>query len=278
MGDRGWTIEIGGRYINVSAVRSGYLRRPESPAPDLTVLSVAHHNYCAKEWSAALVYLLRSLGKRWLNSPLAILEAENKPKQLARAFELGFQIPETIITNKASTVRRFVSDGPSVAKPLTTALMEIDGREQVIFTSQIEALHLEDDVSIEAAPIILQKQIIKQCDLRVTVVGSKIFAAEIHSQDREETIVDWRKGSRPDLPHKKHELPYSIAERCISLTKSFGLRFSAIDLVLDKLGNYWFLEINPNGQWAWIENRLGLPIAEAIADELEGIYNDTNNL
>jgi glutathione synthase/RimK-type ligase-like ATP-grasp enzyme len=222
--------------------------------------------------------LLRSIGKRWLNSPVAILEAENKPKQLALACKLGFEVPETIITNKASTARKFVGDGRSIAKPLATALIEADGREQIIFTSHIEASHLDSDASIEAAPIIFQRQIIKQCDLRVTVVGSKVFAAEIHSQDHEETIVDWRKGSRPDLPHKIHGLPTSVAEKCVSLTRQFGLGFSAIDLVLDKLGNYWFLEINPNGQWAWIENRVGLPIAEAIADELESIYNDESNL
>jgi glutathione synthase/RimK-type ligase-like ATP-grasp enzyme len=111
----------------------------------------------------------------------------------------------------------------------------------------------------------------KQFDLRVTVVGRNAFAAEIHSQDSEETAVDWRKGTRPDLVHKEHQPADDVAAKCIEITRSFGLRFSAIDLVLDHEGRYWFLELNPNGQWAWIERRVGLPISSAIAEELIGI-------
>ena len=50
-----------------------------------------------------------------------------------------------------------------------------------------------------------------------------------------------------------------------------NLRYGAIDFICDQQGELWFLEINPNGQWAWIENLTGYPIAAAIADELEGI-------
>jgi D-alanine-D-alanine ligase-like ATP-grasp enzyme len=73
--------------------------------------------------------------------------------------------------------------------------------------------------------------------------------------------------------HRDHDLPASIAEQCVRLTQSFNLRFSAIDLVLDVEGEYWFLEMNPNGQWAWVESRVGLPISETIVDELETISN-----
>ncbi|MNZ28723.1 hypothetical protein D3C78_459550 [compost metagenome] len=53
--------------------------------------------------------------------------------------------------------------------------------------------------------------------------------------------------------------------------RRLNLRYGAIDFVCDPQGNLWFLEINPNGQWAWIENLTGYPIAEAIVDELEAI-------
>jgi glutathione synthase/RimK-type ligase-like ATP-grasp enzyme len=105
----------------------------------------------------------------------------------------------------------------------------------------------------------------------VTVVGQKTFVVAIHSQDTEETQIDWRKGSNISLEHTVIDLPDDVRSRCISLVERLGLRFGAIDLIRDRSGDFWFLEINPNGQWAWIERRTGLPITAAIVDELEAI-------
>ena len=90
----------------------------------------------------------------------------------------------------------------------------------------------------------------------------------IDSQSKEETATDWRKGSYTDLRHQVVSLPGDVEAACVKLVKNLGLRFGAIDLVLDRKGRFWFLECNPNGQWAWIENRTGLPISAAIVDEL----------
>ena len=63
-------------------------------------------------------------------------------------------------------------------------------------------------------------------------------------------------------------MPDEIKKACVDLTKYYGLEFGAIDLVLTPEGNYVFLEINPNGQWAWIEVLTRLPISDAIANLL----------
>jgi glutathione synthase/RimK-type ligase-like ATP-grasp enzyme len=270
-GEDGWTIELGEKTISLENVTAAYLRRPEQPIPLQGAGNVASKLYRAEEWSAVLVSALRSIGSRWLNSPTAILQAENKPKQLAVALSLGLRVPDTMVTNAPDVIREFVAQGASVAKPLSANLVGEGDSERVIFTTRIGLDDLTDLAGVEAAPIIIQREIKKRCDLRVTVVGDKVFAAEIHSQDFRETTVDWRKGTRLDLTHRVHVLPTFIAEKCVAITKSFGLRFSAIDLVLSPDEDYWFLEMNPNGQWAWIECRTGLPISAAIADELEGI-------
>jgi glutathione synthase/RimK-type ligase-like ATP-grasp enzyme len=189
------------------------------------------------------------------------------------AVAVGLQIPETVITNDASVALNFISAGPTIAKTLYSAVLEGDEgakSERVIFTNRISNRSFPL-AAIEAAPVIFQREIPKALDIRVTVVGERVFAAGIASQVREETSVDWRRGSHPDLPHAIHNLPSKIAERCVAIVRSLGLRFAAIDLVLDPHGAYWFLEANPNGQWAWIENRTGLQIASAIVDELYSI-------
>ena len=65
-----------------------------------------------------------------------------------------------------------------------------------------------------------------------------------------------------------HELPLEEEQRCIRLVQELGQCFGAIDLVLHPERGYVFLEINPNGQWGWIEDFTGLPIAAAFADLL----------
>ena len=109
---------------------------------------------------------------------------------------------------------------------------------------------------------------IKDVEIRVTVVGDKVFAAEIHSQVNEEAKYDWRTVSPRKIPHFVHKLPDEIETACVALTTMLGLNFSAIDLIKKPDGEYIFLEINSNGQWLWIEDITGLKIADAIAEAL----------
>ena len=120
------------------------------------------------------------------------------------------------------------------------------------------------DEALKAAPVIYQRHLEKLWDIRVTIVGESIYAAAIHSQETASARVDWRRAD-VELEHKKHVLPDDIAKACRRLMKVLNLRFGAIDFVLTPDGQYVFLEINPNGQWLWIEDKLGYPITNRIA-------------
>lgn len=270
----GWCFRGRDASVNFATVAAAYYRRPGSPRAVGSFLNQFDRRYCESEWNATLAAALSSLQGKWLNSPQAIANAENKPRQLNAAVAAGFAIPETLLTNCFEDAQAFVADGPTVCKPIRTALIGEANDERVIFTTRISNLDRNAADSVACCPVILQREVKKYCDIRATVVGRQVFAAEIHSQGREETETDWRKGSHIDLPHRIHELPSEVSDRCIAITRTMGLNFGAVDLVLDLSGQYWFLEINPNGQWAWIENRTGLHIARAIVEELERIADD----
>ncbi len=265
--DQGWELDFGDGVLALRDVRVAYYRRPGIPEPTV-VRGAATRDYLANEWSAVTRSLWNALEDRWLNSPFAILRAEDKPRQLALAASLGFDIPSTLITNDFDAAAAFVGAGASIAKPLRHSLIERGETGEVLFTTRLEPLKLEDRQPVALAPVIYQREIRKAYDIRATVIGERVFAAAIHSQDKSETEVDWRSGTRLDLRHDPIALPTEVAEKCLSVTKALGLRYGAIDLVADEDGRHWFLEINPNGQWAWIERRTGLPIAAAIVDEL----------
>ncbi|MEH3063118.1 MAG: hypothetical protein PGN33_10300 [Methylobacterium radiotolerans] len=265
-----WTITFNGRTLDLSAVTAAYLRRPLPP--DLAELAdLGERRYAVSEWVALLDALYDHLGDRWLNAPTAMARAEDKLRQLTIAFELGFKVPETMVSNDADAIAA-LADGDTIVKPLRNGMVTGIASPSVIFTSRLTgSLRPEDWAGISFAPFIVQREIAKACDVRVTVVGEQVFSAAIHSQDAADSRTDWRRGDVLGLTHTIHPLPGEVEERVRGLVAALGLRFGAIDLVLDRDGAYWFLEINPNGQWAWVEAMTGLPIAAAIVDELQGI-------
>jgi glutathione synthase/RimK-type ligase-like ATP-grasp enzyme len=116
--------------------------------------------------------------------------------------------------------------------------------------------------------MIFQQRIAKKVELRITVVREEVFTAEIHSQATPQAAVDWRRYPKPPVPHFPHKLSSSIAEKCLKLNARLGLEFSTIDMAITPEGKHVFFEINPNGQWAWIESLTGLPISMAVAQAL----------
>ena len=100
------------------------------------------------------------------------------------------------------------------------------------------------------------------------MVGREVFAAEIHSQQTHHTRHDWRRYDLSHTPHFRHMLPPEVQERCVQLVERFELCYGAIDMILTPQGRYVFVEINPSGQYLWIEQETRLPISAAICDLL----------
>ena len=265
-----WTLTLDGKTVCGSQVSGAYFRRPGKPRACEKIIDDAARRYAESEWASLLKSLYTRLEGRWLNSPTHIVLAEDKPRQLLLAHRLGFDVPAARITNDLHTAQQITEHYNAIAKPLREALLTGE-RESVMFTTRLDGLTAADAPALALAPIIVQQEIAKQYDVRVTVVGQQVFAIAIWSQVHCETTVDWRRGSHADLKHELIQLPERLQQQCIELTCALGLRFGAIDLIRGQDDRFWFLEINPNGQWAWLENMTGAPITSAIVDELQGM-------
>jgi glutathione synthase/RimK-type ligase-like ATP-grasp enzyme len=154
--------------------------------------------------------------------------------------------------------------GAMIAKPVRTGYVDLGEEQLSIFTNAVLEEHLTDNRSISISPVIYQQHIKKASDVRVTIVGDKIFAAEIDSQSDPEAVVDWRKTVNPSLGHRRIELPKTISDLLHRLMQRLGLEFGAIDFVRTPDDRYVFLEINPNGQWLWLDDMLGLGITDEV--------------
>lgn len=257
--------------IDLSTVKSVYFRRPKLPKMKIKSLSRGEAEFINREITAVLEGIYRILKNLfWVNHVACIREAENKLYQLIIARKIGFEIPKSIITTMQNQANIFLRElqGKCIIKSIKNGNIDDPKCPKVVFTTLITDCDNNILDGVSDCPTYLQRNIEKIADVRVTVVGKKTFPAIIRSQEFQETKIDWRKGQNTKIKHERLKLPPEIETKCVELTNLLGLKFSAIDLVLDKNMRFIFLEINPNGQWGWIEKRLNYDISGEIVDLL----------
>ncbi|HEV3086562.1 MAG TPA: hypothetical protein VGX96_04980 [Candidatus Elarobacter sp.] len=266
----GWrAVDARGKVIESRSIMGAYYRRPRSPHPvDGTAEDAA--GFVMREGQALLRGLVADVTAFCISAPDAIERAEDKMLQLRTAEDVGLTIPRTVVTNVPDEARAFVEavSGRAIVKPLSSGYLS-DDPPQLAYTTPLTSD--AEFGAIALAPHLLQERVHKVADLRVTVVGDTVFTCRIASQTHPETSLDWRMASALNirLDHTIVELPQVVKAACVTLVRRLGLRFGAIDLI-EHSDSYTFLEINPNGQWAWIEQRTGAPISDTIADALCG--------
>lgn len=270
-----WSLRLPcGTVITRETIRAVWYRKPCLPRLDQR-LPPDQSEHALAESRAAVTAVYASLEDiPWISSITSIKRADDKLLQLRVAQSLGLQVPDTLVTNAPDQAWQFVCrhEGNVAYKALSSPFLNSQGieageRPRVVFTTLLRA-HSEDDLqSVRYAPCLLQNYIHKDYELRVTVVDGEVFPTKIRSQEVAGAEHDWRRELWA-VGYERYALPEDLAHRCRQLVAALGLRYGAIDLIRSKTGEYVFLEINPNGQYGWIEEAVALPISEAIARAL----------
>jgi glutathione synthase/RimK-type ligase-like ATP-grasp enzyme len=263
-----------GQHYRLENFQSIWYRRPSRMYTFASGLSEAGYEYAKAEAQRGFEGVLYSLPCLWVSHPDTIRAAEWKPRQLFYAQQLGLRVPRTIITNNEQTALQFFDEcqGNVAYKPLSQGYPRPKVGEVwrgAVYTTRLtrSALH-EHLSSVAITATCFQEYIEKAFELRVNVIGTRVFAAEIHSQHSEQARIDFRLGYG-DLTYAIHTLPASVEEACRALVRRFGLQFAALDLLVTPDGQYVFVDLNSNGQWGWIENHTGLPLTETLVNLLE---------
>jgi glutathione synthase/RimK-type ligase-like ATP-grasp enzyme len=265
--DGGAQLALADQVLATQDVHSVWYRRPVGPVLQ-EGLDDDRARWATAEAAEALHGLWRTLDAKWVNPPLANSAASSKPEQIRRARRLGFRVPQTLITNDPEAARAFAAGGPTICKPLSQGLLRIDDQPQVFFTRHLSGNDVDALDELGPEPYLFQRLIEKRFDVRVVVIGTEAFAARIDSQGNPGTRVDWRRADATMLPHARFELPEEVSQLCVSLVEDYGLLFGAIDLAVDQEGRHVFFEVNPAGQWAWIEQLTGQPLRSRLASLL----------
>lgn len=215
------------------------------------------------QWMAFLRNIMLFENVLWMNNPTATFKAENKMLQLKYARESGLQCPTTHLLNSTDFIS--LDDKTSyVVKSLDTVILRKAQREAFCYTNILTGKEIKQSY-IASAPIVLQDNISPKIDIRVTVVGKKAFPVKI-TNNGDGINGDWRK-HKDIVDFIPFELPCQVENACIEVARKLGLWFGGIDLAFSS-GKYYFIEINPTGEWAWLINSTGLRIDKAICDYL----------
>ena len=251
-----WEIAHGNDSISKETTKSIYYRKPAFP--DTSEFDIEYRRMINSDILTIIDGLTNSFDGVVLTKPYLLRRAENKVYQLVYAQQHSILMPESFVGNNNHW--EHIST-PRIIKPLSIGKIATSSGISII---QTNLMHDEDCYdSIELTPVYIQNYVQKSYEVRVTVIDDNYFAVKILSDNS----VDWRDGNNQ---YELIDVPEEVRECIKMMMKDFQLRFGAIDYTVSNDGKWYFLEINPNGQWQWLECILNLSISDCIMKVLLG--------
>jgi glutathione synthase/RimK-type ligase-like ATP-grasp enzyme len=248
--------------FDLEAVGSVWWRRPGAFGLPETLRDPAHRQLALSEANTAFQGLFAAMDALWINPPTLDALASHKPYQLALAQRLGIEIPQTMMTSDPEEARAFwrACDGDVIYKQFI-ALPETWAETRRLGEAETRL----GDTSIRLAPVIFQRHVAAVAEFRVTIIGDEVFAAKV---DLRTLSYDVDVRMNVNARHVAHQLPDHVSVQLRALMRRLGLIYGAIDLRLTEDGRYVFLEINPGGQFLYVEEQTGQRITAALAAHL----------
>lgn len=193
----------------------------------------------------------------WVNPYQSRSGVNCKLKQLQVAAEVGFMVPETLISNDPNEINEFINNknfDKVIYKTLYPHMWIGENDVRLIYTKEISIDQLPSDEVLQVMPGIFQRKIDKAYELRVTFMGDTAVTAKLRSQEHPQGMQDWRSVPVHELAIDPYTLPDTIHQQCKQLMQKFGVVFGCFDFIVTPDGEYYFLEINEQGQFLWVES------------------------
>ncbi len=231
-------------------------------------MSAAERDFANREAKLGVGGVLLALPDvLWVNRPDLAATAVYRPVQWAAAARCGLTVPRTLVSNDPAAVSRFaqVSVPGVVLKPLSANLIYEDHTYKMGWTRKLSADDLADLRGVEVTAHLVQDWALKCWECRAVVVGEDIFAIAIYAGS-DESYVDWR-SDYPALSYEVVELPEPVTTGLRAFMAELGLVYGAFDLAVGQDGDdevVSFLEINPGGQYGFLEAATGVPITDSL--------------
>ncbi|PWI21273.1 hypothetical protein DF281_13145 [Kurthia zopfii] len=213
-----------------------------------------------REMMTVIDGIAETAGGIGLTRPSIIRKADNKVIQLGIASAIGFKLPNSLITNEDLVAKSFTSSNKTIVKPISVGKILSSNSVGFIQTNIVKAT--SEIKGLSNSPAYFQFYQPKDYEVRLTIVNEVFFGVRIDSSNK----IDWRKEDAV-LKYSKIDIPSDIAGKCLKMMCQLELKFAAFDFIVNN-GDYFFLELNANGQWLWLEEELDIDISTEIMNVL----------
>lgn len=265
---------LNGDVLRGNQIKSIWCRRPEKPS-QLRFENTQYIDESNLKESQAFFRSMMRYFSDWysIGNFLHDSYASSKLVQLRLAAKLGMKIPVTCMTNTKEGVERIAERFHEIIlKPFSAGGIPIDSERYITFyatkVNSNELVKQPVDAFTQTVNF-CENYVPKAYEVRVTVMGPHIFPCKLDSQKQKENEgkTDWRQGYDYGLKHEMIKMPKEVEEFCRQYLHALNLNFGCFDFIVRPDGEYVFLECNSNGQWRWIEDRLGITsMSEAMLD------------
>jgi glutathione synthase/RimK-type ligase-like ATP-grasp enzyme len=204
-----------------------------------------------------LAHMFESLPVRCVNSYSALRMVRNKAVQLRVAQKSGLKVPETLFSNSPAAVREFFDRHPNnaICKAFAAHVWQQQGSEDLMVTETFslnrEDLPADDEV-FTYSPAIYQEKVKKEFDVRAVLMGERVYSFAVRTPANS---LDWRHDAA--LKNVAVELiatPAAVESGILRFAAAAGVCTGSLDLAVDRNGEWWFLEINEQGQFLWLDD------------------------
>lgn len=229
-------------------------------------------NFRIREGISFREYLFQNLDDnnvKWLTNPF--FANENKLLQMKAAQRNGLNIPETyILTSKKEIINLLKNKQEYITKPFENCMHLMFRGKSIGMKTTVINSYIKD-IPNEFPPSLIQKRIDKKYELRIFFLMGKFFTAKICDEDLSE--VDHRinmiylKGR-----FENFNLPTEIEYKLCKVLQEIGLNCASIDMIIDSNDEYFFLEINPTGQFTYHSYYNNTYLEKEVALALKQLY------
>lgn len=256
----GFDISSSTDSLSESSCLSIYYRKPSSERLD-GIFEQRYQSFAHKESFSLVEGIVEAFDGICLTKPSIMRPAGNKVFQAKLAQQIGFEMPDYLITNNATAQKEF-QDAKAIVKPLSVGVIQDNTTKEFVQTNLVDhAVKLD---ALKYSPAYFQIYQQKDYEVRTTFIKNVAFVVEIRSENE----VDWRKLNNK-ISYSVCDMPNDIYEKCLNFMTLCKMDFGCFDFIVYK-GTWFFLEMNVNGQWAWLEFETGLDISGEIVRYLRG--------
>jgi glutathione synthase/RimK-type ligase-like ATP-grasp enzyme len=233
-----------------------WIRRPDHPTHNPNVAE-ADKKFAEMEYRSfyhSLAYTLEALPVWCVNKFSAARVIHNKAVQLHLARACGLRVPETLLSNAPARIREFLDQHPrTIGKGFTPHVWQREGEGGVSVTETFTLTpeRLPSDEVLTYAPGIYQERVVKEFDIRMVLMGQRLYSFALHNPKK---ALDWRQDA--GLGNIQVEIvptPPQVEKGILEFARKARICFGSIDFAVDKDGQWWFLEINEQGQFLWLD-------------------------